>query len=465
MGHSFTRKQTRSVRRSLGLASVLGLSCLVLSFLSRPSLAADTYDETRFEFDRSSVQIVPASEGFHQIRYEGARFEHGGSRAGRPELPVAAKWFILPDNTQIDDLEVTVAQWDTIPGRYVPQPVPESEETGTREPDPQHYDRETYPSSAAFIAKDIYYRGFHMAQMLVYPVQFLPQQKRLRVATQVAVSISLRPTTREEESRILRILRPEAVDSPTGSTRAYLAAKVVNTDQFDDFYPMSGPDDRQDTESRGSDPEVCLQHVSSWPSTEGMLPRRVIITSDQTLAGEEIGSITAAAEEYANWSSTRAGLVTCVVTLQEISNESIYAATDLEDSIQLFVRHSIERWGTEFFLLAGDLDVIPTRRLGAPDLGDHTRLDPLADIYYVMDDGLEWNDNDDGWIWSDDSDVGGWGTWNSPELMDTSKGWDSPAVEGVHEKEASASFLRPAVQDRSSPASLGRQPSHVRGCC
>jgi hypothetical protein len=134
----------------------------VITGLARPSAAASRYDEASFEFDRTNVQIVQTSEEFHQVRYQGGRFEHGGGRAGRPELPVAAKWFILPDHTQIEGFEVSVAEWDTIPGQYVPQPVPESEETGTREPDPEHYDRESYPSRMAFIGKEIRTADFRL---------------------------------------------------------------------------------------------------------------------------------------------------------------------------------------------------------------------------------------------------------------------------------------------------------------
>jgi hypothetical protein len=146
--------------------------------------------------------------------------------------------------------------------------------------------------------------------------------------------------------------------------------------------------------------------MAPWPSPEGVPPRRVIITSNQTLAGESIGDVKAEAESYASWSFIN--LRTCVKTVEDIAANENYAAADLEDSIQLFVHDAIAQWGTEFFLLAGDLDVIPTRRLGAPDLDDHPRLDPLADIYYVMGE-LDWNEDDDGWIWEDDDDVADFG--------------------------------------------------------
>lgn len=84
---------------------------------------------------------------------------------------------------------------------------------------------------------------------------------------------------------------------------------------------------------------------------------------------------------------TKRGIPTVVRTLAWI--DSNYSGADQPSRIRTFLRDAYDRWGTEFVILGGDLEIVPTRYIR----WDEEEIP--TDMYYACVD-REWNEDGDG---------------------------------------------------------------------
>ncbi|MBU2692009.1 MAG: hypothetical protein KJ970_13905, partial [Candidatus Eisenbacteria bacterium] len=207
----------------------------------------------------------------------------------------------------------------------------------------------------------------------------------------------------EENAKVFRIRRPEARDTRLKTEVAWIRNLVENPLLFDLFYPR-GEQNTNNYMIQGSERSPYGGEPTCWPSLDGPAPAQIIITDSVTIAGERIGNMVEIFQNYANWKTEDRGLPTIVKTVSEIIANPEYQSFDVVESIKMFIHHAAQDWGTKWVLLGGDTDIVPTRRLGGPNLGDHNRLDPPADIYYSVFTG-DWNLNDDAYFWENNNDA------------------------------------------------------------
>lgn len=89
---------------------------------------SQSYTGARFEFDPERLLLHDEGE-YTRIEYPDAIYDPVEEHRGRPRLPISGQWFILPDETKISSVTVSV-EWDTIPGRYVLRDLSRTSRTG-----------------------------------------------------------------------------------------------------------------------------------------------------------------------------------------------------------------------------------------------------------------------------------------------------------------------------------------------
>ncbi|HEY6867547.1 MAG TPA: C25 family cysteine peptidase, partial [Candidatus Eisenbacteria bacterium] len=114
------------------------------------------------------------------------------------------------------------------------------------------------------------------------------------------------------------------------------------------------------------------------PSLLGSPVAYVIVTNDE---------MAPVFQQLADW-KTQSGQPAVVRTMSFIRQQYAFGSDDAE-RVRLFLRDCYQRWGTQYVLLAGDTDVIPTRLAHTIYYGGE---DIASDLYFSCLDG-NWNAN------------------------------------------------------------------------
>ncbi|MBD3335578.1 MAG: hypothetical protein GF355_08680 [Candidatus Eisenbacteria bacterium] len=363
---------------------------------------------TEFGFNIEDVHITNSGE-YDVITYDGGDVDRNPAHVGEPQLPVVARWYLLPAEAALDELNFTVTDWDTLSGSYIPIPIQPPGAEEFQPPEPDVYEGENaYPRTPYVVTLDGYMRGYHLVKITVYPLHYLPATEELVLHKSVRVSASLRRLTAEEESHRLIRRRPEARDSREGSAVRWIRGMVENPGQFEVFYPRG----QQEQHNAQVQNPYGGFNPNPTPSVQGSSVRYVIITNNTNLAGESVGNMIDVFEDWADW-RTQQEFGAVVVPVDDIEGWG-YEGVDRAERIRNFLRHAYADWGTDYVLLGGDVDVVPARFLGGPDSdpggGDYpwNRPDPPADYYYALLDE-NWNDDGNGYFGESTSDFGNTG--------------------------------------------------------
>jgi len=97
------------------------------------------------------------------------------------------------------------------------------------------------------------------------------------------------------------------------------------------------------------------------------------------------------------------GISATIVTVEDIY--ATYSGVDNAEKIRNFTTDAYLNWGTEYVLLGGDIDVVPSRFLYIE--GGSSHITTPADLYYGCLDGTYNYDGDDRWGESTDGEGGG----------------------------------------------------------
>lgn len=403
-----------STVRGLAAQSIRGWRQLRCGFLLLLALAAasdevrameyaapQTLDHTFTISDRDVV--IEAMGDYSQVTIRGEDLDSDPSRAGQPRLPIILKWFILPDHCKISAFTATSSDPTTLSGSHRPAPIQGDRDEPTPE-DSRYYRQDTpYPGYTAIKLKEYYHRGYHLAQVLIYPIQWLPVERALVLDRGFRLHFDLERLSATEEDAIVRIERPESRNLEYPEIASWVRSRVANPGDFELFYPRPAIAEREDGREQrlvSSDPYGA--QPSEWPSSFGPYAKMVIITNNHTQGGESVGALAQYCQDYyANWQTAR-GRFAVVRTVDQITGE--YTAYDAAASIKAFVSHAMQAWGTEYILLVGDTEIVPTRRLGGPGHTFNERLDAATDSYYTIFNG-NWNVDIDAYEWEGNADV------------------------------------------------------------
>ncbi len=396
----------------LACGSLTLLLVHLLSLGSPASASGSVAAEHTFTFLPSDVTIRETCTGagygdFVEVGYRGAEPDRDPRRLGHPSLPFFTRHFILPPETRVDELIVTVRSVEAYPGSYVPIPI-QPDSGAFVPPDPGIYgSSDPYPEEPIRLTVDGYMCGYHLVTIQVWPVQFVGALERVLVVRDVEVEATSRPLTGEEAAGLFRRLRPDWEPFEHRAEVRWLRKHVLNPGGVEHFYRPEPPG--------GSGPaplEVRVERPfggfrpTEFPSLEGPPVEMVIITADQATDGTPLPGMSAAFQDWADWKIQK-GVPTVVKTVAWI--DSTYPGIDRPERMRAFVKDAAALWGTEHVCLGGDLNVVPSRILGPPGgfwANIYLRADPPADNYFAeLDSDSCWNRDGDAFFAEEHDDV------------------------------------------------------------
>ena len=326
---------------------VLPLLFICLCLLTgAPAAFSATAVETEITFSREQITITPMGE------YHAVTLGPSGStqQIGHPMLPERTVWVAVPAGHIAESVQAVSITSTELSGSYQVFPLQTPRETAPQqdgeeipfvEPDPAVYaSGQTYPANLAELAGQSDLAGQQLAAVKVHPVRWDPISGILTVHEKIRLTVICRPGDPPAERRhtlslsgreIYRdmlqgmVLNPEAVEIPEPAAPA---AKALGSGDYD--------------------------HVVITDSTWKVNFRPLV-----------------------EWHFKR-GVRDTLVSLQWIYAN--YSGSDLE-KVRSFVQEANGTWGTMWFLLGGDTDVVPV------GYGNFNGENVAGDLYYADYDG------------------------------------------------------------------------------
>ncbi|MFH2037065.1 MAG: C25 family cysteine peptidase, partial [Candidatus Zixiibacteriota bacterium] len=250
---------------------------------------------------------------------------------GAPMLPSKSVKIAVPDGFKIETVEIANIQYEEISGSYNIFPAQNPIEIGADMSDYEFIkpDENIYKSSSPYPVHQINFirqadlAGQSFAVVDIYPVRYLPLQANISLITEITLTI------KGSYGYICGDYLP-AVSS------AELEQKYKNR--------LENIVENSESVSLKSSP-VALKSISALP--DGAPFEHVIITN---FFFEQLY------EPLTTW-HTRKGLRDTVITIEYIYSN--YDGVDNKEKIRNFIIDAHQNWGTSYFLLAGELSVIP----------------------------------------------------------------------------------------------------------
>lgn len=345
-------------------------------------------------FSLADVEIHESGH-YDIVGYVGADPDWAHDRIGYPQLPVLAIRFLLPRETRLEDVRVTVLEADTLRGTYLPIPIQPEDGEQFVPPDPRIYESwDAYPANPVRVTADGHLRTFHLATLLVYPLQYVGASQKLLLLESVRIEGNLRQMNESELAQVHKRYRQDPRPIEQRSDIQWILQMVRNPWDFEVFYPRYDDNGLEQFSSTREERPFGGFRPTEFPSLEGPPVACVIITDSVDVAGASIGTdMITEFQRLADW-KTKKGVPSIIRTVGWIDEN--YSGADRPEKIRAFVRDASTCWGTDFVLLGGDVDVVPARLLGGPESrteADLDRADPPADIYYAELD-KSWNANE-----------------------------------------------------------------------
>lgn len=291
------------------------------------------------------------------------------TKVSEPMLPAISITFVIPSDVKVTGFTIEEKDSTQIDGNYLIFPAQSPWlSDGSPRPDFVLPDTSIYNSTAPYpgviveLFQEGYFAGIKLAKVFIYPLQYIPKQRRLILYTHFRINLQLEPAPNQSLPVVRRT--QEQHDHYINLAKE----TVVNPNQIDLFanQPSIVPDSMF--------PKISPN--SPLPNGPGTL---IIITAD---------SLIDAFTPLAEWHRQR-GIRTGFKSVESIYGE--FGTEDLQTRIRNYIKYAYTSLGAEYILLGGDTDIIP-ERLAYPDTVVHPGWCAAADAYYACLDGT-WNAN------------------------------------------------------------------------
>jgi len=269
------------------------------------------------------------------------------SEVGNPALPRADYAVLLPPTAEITSVDVVDYRVIDIPGSFnvfpVQRPTPLSlirENTELTQPNPLVYNsKEPYPNKLADFTPPGCMSGYRIAGFTLYPVQYIPVEKKLRFYTEFTVKINY------EEGR------HELISLSKGQVEFFaneVKGMVINPEDLIRWAPSV----------------KVIRDSTDY----------LIITG---------GAYVSTLQPVADW-KTKKGYYTKILSTDSIYPR--YPGRDNAEKVRNCIKDYWQNRGTKWVLLAGDIGVVPYRTLYV-NAGGTTDYIP-SDLYFA---DLQWS--------------------------------------------------------------------------
>jgi len=301
---------------------------------------------------------------------------------GEPILPQKTLTILIPQGKEPESINILNRQQKTLVGKFnldygkTPTPIG-SAPSKTDRPNPSIYSSSNpYPKALYSEISIQYFRGYKILSVTLNPVQYTPKTGRVSYSETITLTITLRQTgenllllRRSQEDR--NILK-STVDNPDAIESYTLENLMVNNIEATTLV----------------NPSESYQYV--------------IITNNE---------LNSSFQPLVDWKNLK-GVNTTTVLREDILNDPNYFSNGIFGDgngtsafngtaarIRNFIKDAYQNWETEYVLLGGDVEIIPTRGVYAYVTTDPLTLDHSipCDLYFGGLDGSWNNDNDTVW--------------------------------------------------------------------
>ena len=301
------------------------------------------------------------SAGFEVVYLRGCDIT---SQVGEPQLPVKQVSVILPPGSRVEEVIITGTEGELLPGEYQVLPVQPprilsmmQQPIQFTQPRPEVYRRSTeYPGKLIEFTGTGFLGGYQLANLLVYPVQYNPVERRIRFYSHIEFQVRYAAGTKEP----LPLRHRSAVGKRVYET--ILKRATMN-------------------------PDLGRLKLRPRRITGSFIPlgdyEYVIITDT---------SFVSTFQPLADW-KTQKGVPAKIVTTQWIYSQ--YSGYDSAEKIRNFIKNAYQNWGTLWILLGGDTNIVPDRIVWAMDCEagmNPDENDVRCDLYFSDLDGT-WDAN------------------------------------------------------------------------
>jgi hypothetical protein len=320
--------------------------------------------------------IVEKRGGFDVPKLPG--FSTGGV-PGAPALPEQIQYVALPLDGDIVSLEIIPGEPFVLPGQVNPlpaqEPVPDvgtdPDEFGDgfsvdnvhitfTPPDPKYFERKLpYPKTLVRLDEMGEIGPVQIAAVRVRPVQFDPINKSFIFYP------NLRYTVKFDFEKAQRAFSQRKENIRVGSHLAAQVNAFLQTEMVLAARELFWPDVLDIYEDV---PYVIITDNHNWPESvdrgDGTIRSPDISERGAPLSGDLVTEF----ERLAEWKTSR-GVYSRVVTISDIVSGRYgdftkhNFARDLQEVLRNFIKHVQRYWCTLYVLLAGDVNVVPIRRL------------------------------------------------------------------------------------------------------
>jgi hypothetical protein len=335
--------------------------CVALSFLFTWPITGQTQGSNADQTYQKTYTITFSPDDFSfsiQAGYNAVHLNDGAytTEVGKPMLPVKDIRVALPDSMRATHVTIQNIQQQPLDGTYIIYPAQPAYRVDTPASDIQfvqpdmatYQSQQLYPTQYLELTGQNDLAGQSIADLTVYPVRYLPAEKKISLITSITFTI----------------------DGIGGYVPGdYLPYKISSTNK--QLYQRMVQD-------MVINPEDVLLHSSPAPQPMGVDPGDydyVIITQDSWVS---------AFQPLQEW-KTKKGVPTNIVTTTWIYNSGGYSGSDV-DKIKAFVQDVYTNWGTVYVLLGGDTNVVPCNYKTFPSVD----FDPVPNDAYYADFDADW---------------------------------------------------------------------------
>jgi hypothetical protein len=281
-----------------------------------------------------SVGFSPDDFNFEKIQdYDFIYLQERGylSHVSEPMLPMKDISIALPEGMAVENLRIIDAEYQDLNGEFNILPSQPPLQIGQDEndvvfvaPDAKIYgSSQPYPGTAAKFIRESDLAGQAIAEVAVYPLQYIPNEKKLRLLTKIIF----------------------VLEGPDGYQYGdYLPANCAEKDK--DMYRelLKATVANKDAVALAAAP-AAMKLSTSLPSTTNF--GHIIITSSSNAPYYQ---------SLAEW-HTKRGLRDTIITTEYINAN--YSGTDQKERIRNFIIDAHQNWGTFYILLGGEMGTIP----------------------------------------------------------------------------------------------------------
>lgn len=258
---------------------------------------------------------------------------------GAPELPHLKLNYVIPINKKVVEIKTLAYEETTIDGEYFIHPKQPEYITSYNnkkkfvEPLAKYYGINDYSPRSIF--SDIlmgFNSGTKICSFLYSPVRYNPVARKIRVITKITLELIFEDCVDE------MVTSDKLSERPRSLMLGNIKSMVENPEEVEARTSLS----KGTTKKKGG-------KGLSIATPKTMTVDQVIITNE---------ALANTFQALADW-KTKRGLPTTIKTTEWIGEN--YNGADLQEKIRNFIIDAYTNWGTIWFLLGGDSDILPVR--------------------------------------------------------------------------------------------------------